>query len=106
MKDKIIRENVIKVNQDKLDSHHDFRKSIHKAMDKYAEQKTDNWISTKERLPEFDELVIVYCEIYGRYTTTYEQIMDTGYGNWRFVTGELGGLPPTHWQPLPEPPKK
>ena len=62
------------------------------------------WIPVSERLPKFDEYVIVYCAIYGRYLSSYSEILDTGWGNWRDPEGILGGLPPTHWMPLPEPP--
>lgn len=62
------------------------------------------WISVKERLPEFGELVIVYCRIYGRYIGSYERLHDTIHGNWHDGQS-LGVLPPTHWMPLPEPPK-
>ncbi len=65
------------------------------------------WISVKDRLPEFDEYVLAYCRIHGRFLATYEFIDEFDgqkYGNWRNGE-ELGILPPTHWMPLPKPPK-
>ena len=67
------------------------------------------WIPVSERLPEFDESVLVFCRIYGRFLATYVQVGEFDgqkYGNWRDFKGQLGILPPTHWMPLPEPPKK
>jgi hypothetical protein len=62
------------------------------------------WISVKERLPPFNQSVLCHCRIYGRYIGSYDRILDTGWGNWS--DGKiLGVLPPTHWMPLPKPPK-
>lgn len=66
-----------------------------------AALKEREWRSVNERLPAFDELVLVYCKIYGRYLSAYHQIDNTNYGNWYDPDGRLGGLPPTKWTPLP-----
>lgn len=64
------------------------------------------WIAIEDRLPPFDERVLVYCRIYGRYIGAYQRIdPDYDFGNWN--DGEkLGVLPPTHWMPLPPAPHK
>lgn len=64
------------------------------------------WIKTEHRKPKFDELVLVWCRIYGRFLATYEEIDGTGWGNWRDMKGNLGILPPVYWMKLPEPPKE
>lgn len=68
----------------------------------------DKWIPVSERMPEFNESVLVFCRVYGRFLATYEHIGDfkgEKFGNWRDFKGHLGILPPTHWMPLPTPPK-
>lgn len=63
------------------------------------------WIPTKQKLPPFDTPVLVYCKIYGKYIGLYQRIIpSSNYGLWS--DGEKSGLlPPTHWMPLPGPPK-
>jgi len=62
-----------------------------------------NWISVKDRLPEFDVSVLVFCPVWGRYLAYYNQI-DGDFGQWCNWDMKCGLLPPTHWMPLPEPP--
>ena len=66
------------------------------------------WRNTQFEKPPFSLPVLVFCRIYGRYITTYEQIIDDyEAGNWVDHEGRKGGLPPTHWQYLPDfPPKE
>ena len=65
------------------------------------------WISIKDRLPELGEHVLVFCNIYGIFIASYEDIgAGKKWGNWRDFNGNLGILPPTHWMPLPTPPNK
>jgi len=65
------------------------------------------WVAVSNQLPNFDETVLVYCSIYGRFLATYEHIGDfegEKYGNWRDFKGNLGILPPVYWMKIPEPP--
>lgn len=68
--------------------------------------KKDDWILVSERLPPFDKSVLVYCVITGRYLAWYEEIGDSGHGQWCSWDGEKGLLPPTHWMPLPDAPSE
>jgi hypothetical protein len=62
------------------------------------------WISVNNKTPIFNEAVLVYCRLWGIYTAYYEQISDTKYGQWKDFNSIIV-LPPTHWMPLPAPPK-
>jgi hypothetical protein len=65
------------------------------------------WISVKDSLPEFNKHVLVYCRIFGTYIGSHVFIGEFAgkkYGNWNDGKS-TGVLPPTHWMPLPEPPK-
>ena len=63
------------------------------------------WIKTEKRKPGFGELVLVYCSIYGRYLSTYQEIGDSGWGDWTDWEGKRGGLPPVLWAHIPALPK-
>ena len=65
-----------------------------------------SWIKTERRKPKFGVTVLVYCRIWGRYMATYEQLEDTGWGNWRDFNGNLGVLPPVYWMEIPEVPSE
>ena len=70
-----------------------------------ALENQSKWISVEERLPVEDETVIVCADDGCVYAAQY-----WGHGKWR---RELIGcirsdtdVTPTHWMPLPEPPKE
>ena len=82
---------------------------IFKLMFEYKQQalqqpKEAEWISEREFKPEFGLHVLVSCRIYGRYLAVYNEIADTGFGEWKDFNGK-SCLPPTHWMPLPNFPK-
>lgn len=68
-------------------------------------QPNNDWIDERLHKPEFGVPVLVYCRIYGRFVATYEQILDTEFGNWHNGK-ELGILPPLYWMPLQELPNQ
>ena len=69
------------------------------------EESDMEWISVKDRLPSRDTTVLCFCRIYGRYVGSYQGIDVTDFGQW-CNQSDCGILPPTHWMPLPEPPKE
>lgn len=60
------------------------------------------WIPVEERLPEEYVDVLCYCSRNGQYGCGEWSKEDNGTIYW---TG-LYGMIPTHWMPLPEPPKE
>lgn len=72
-----------------------------KNTDKHWNNRPDNWISVKDRLPTVDPRygdidVLVYMDDGFIATTTFS-------GDWE-LWAESGEV--THWQPLPNPPKQ
>ena len=68
------------------------------------ESTQPKWISVEERLPEYDaKVLVVIPRYYGRDIRTarlYES------GAWLIGDMSAVGSTPTHWMPLPEPPKE
>lgn len=61
------------------------------------------WKVVKEQGPPFDEWVLVWCKIYGRYIGRFERIENSNFGQWN--DGKQSGvLPPIYWQHLPKNP--
>jgi hypothetical protein len=65
------------------------------------------WIKTEFRKPEFDKPCLVWCQLYGRFIATYEDIgAGHKWGNWRDFNGNLGILPPIYWTYLLDEPNE
>ena len=66
----------------------------------YYLERVPRWIPVTERLPNAHELVLIYNPGY---------LMTTGFiyedGRWRVRSVDYPDTP-THWMPLPEPPKE
>jgi hypothetical protein len=60
-----------------------------------------HWISVEERLPEKDEMVIVYYSWTGQSGTEYKEVSLATLDEMRYCGNKLLG-----WMPLPEPPKE
>lgn len=57
------------------------------------------WISTKDRLPD-DEQTVLIALADGEVWTGFHD----GDDGWRFVSADKVGSPVTHWMSFPEPP--
>lgn len=64
--------------------------------------KEQDWISVKDRLPERADDYLVYFDD-GFITTTSYTADENGEMDWELWAGSGE---PTHWMPLPEPPKE
>lgn len=60
-----------------------------------------HWISVEERLPEKDEMVIVYYSWIGQSGTEYKEVSLATLEEMRYCGSKLLG-----WMPLPAPPKE
>ena len=65
----------------------------------FDELRKRQWISVKDRLPENRGKVLIYSQEYGVREGFYDMPIQ------RFILG-LDFTSPTHWQPMPEPPKE
>ena len=83
-----------------------FMKGIEVGISHYEEGL---WISVKDNPPEIDSIgfssLIGYNPFWGRCMLNAEYICDTKFIQWKTWCGE-SITPPTHYMPLPEPPKQ
>ena len=94
----------------------EFKKAYHADYDARIEEiKRHKWISVKERLPEDDTDVLVVRKFLGVKgqvrPSTYVEIASRIGDEWVAVSDEYKisrskHTNPTHWMPLPEPPKE
>lgn len=81
---------------------------VTESMQKFSDiQNKPNWISVKDRLPLYGMEVIIanvdndVCVAY-LFSDEYNNIYKTGFHDDEFV---YMNIQPTHWMPLPDPPK-
>jgi len=72
-----------------------------------AQEQRDNWIRTRERLPEKAEWVLIVFKNFSDQLTVSMAFFDPGEEP-QFYHGDdyLTAEEVTHWQPLPDPPKE
>lgn len=77
---------------------------LKEAADAIEELSKPRWIPVTERLPEYGERVLVFGGV-----TMYVAYYDKNrYGgeSWHKLNSKSHYCNPTHWMPLPEPPKE
>jgi len=70
---------------------------------KTASEAIPQWISVEERLPEEDEVVLVWG---GASVYTAKRHNKYGCMMWWKLNSKQHYCNPTHWMPIPEPPKE
>lgn len=74
--------------------------------EKQATSNESKWIPVTERLPELGKYVMVYGNRGGIYTAYLSRYWpDSDYIAWHKLNSKNHHCEPTHWMPLPEPPK-
>ena len=76
----------------------DFYPEVRKRALKRREVKFGEWISVKDRLPEEDTIVLVWCGEVSVFNYLRDDLWHTGYCD---ITTDEGGI--TRWMPLPSP---
>lgn len=78
---------------------------MEKAADAIEELQKPQWISVEERLPGTGEVVLVYGKRGGIYTAEHNRNGRWPGSFWK-LNSKSHHCEPTHWRPLPEPPKE
>ena len=77
------------------------------AADAIEELNKPRWIPATERLPDYGTTVLVYGSQGGIYTARYERARaEWGRDSWWKLNSKSHICNPTHWMPLPQPPKE
>lgn len=69
------------------------------------EDVSKKWISVSERLPEYDVNVLVYELKHNSESYAIGSYDEDGYWNTASLMWIPGTMKPSHWMPLPQPPK-
>lgn len=82
-------------------------KTVNETAEWLHNRNTARWIPVTERLPKYGETVLVYGSQGGIYTARYERARtEWGRDSWWKLNSKSHICNPTHWMPLPEPPKE
>jgi len=64
------------------------------------------WISVKDKLPEEDEMMILFYSTEGGVCSGNYEVEEEVYYSLDYIGGAGYRKSVTHWMPLPEPPKE
>lgn len=86
-----------------MDEHTSYEQAFHNGYEK-GKKDANKWIPVTERLPEDDGEVVLVCGIRkGIYTAEFRR--HANYTWFHKLNSKCHHCEPTHWMPLPEPPK-
>ena len=76
-------------------------------LEQATSDETSKWTPVTERPPEKCDRFLVYGSRGGIYTAEFRKFSDFGgeYPHWHKLNSKNHHCEPTHWMPLPEPPK-
>lgn len=70
-------------------------------------ENRNKWYSVANRLPEYGKTVLVYGCQGGIYTAVFKRARNEWErDHWWKLNSKFHDIHPTHWMPLPEPPKE
>ena len=94
---------------DELPEEHPWKGNIKGLVEKLIAHgvTVQEWISVKDRLPEECGVFLVCGNRGGIYTAEFRKFSDFGgeYPHWHKLNSKNHHCEPTHWMPLPQPPK-